>query len=56
MPYSADLSPLVSDPHHAVRERAPRRRSWFYRFFIAPFSDMDHRAVHKAAQKLAARN
>lgn len=52
---SADLSSLVAaEAHHGWGREPARRRSWFYRFFIAPFIDMDHRAVHKAAQKAMA--
>jgi len=50
---SAELSALVAVEHHGWGREQPRRRSWFYRFFVAPFVDMDHRAVHKAAQKSA---
>jgi hypothetical protein len=50
---SAELSALVAVEQHGWGREQPRRRSWFYRFFIAPFVDMDHRAVHKAAQKSA---
>jgi len=51
---SADLSALVTEAHHGWSREPVRRRSWFYRFFVAPFVDMDHRAVHKAAQKAMA--
>ena len=38
--------------HHVIgREPAPRRRSWFYRFFVAPFADMDHREVYRQQQR-----
>jgi hypothetical protein len=51
---SADLSILaIAEAHHGWGREPVRRRSWFYRFFVAPFVDMDHRAVHKAAQKAA---
>jgi hypothetical protein len=50
---SADLSSVAAhaEAHHSWGREPVRRRSWFYRFFIAPFVDMDHRAVHRAAQK-----
>jgi hypothetical protein len=52
---SADLSALAAaEAHHGWGREPVRRRSWFYRFFVAPFIDMDHRAVHKAAQKAMA--
>jgi hypothetical protein len=29
----------------------PLRRSWFYRVFVAPFTDMDERAVYTQDQR-----
>lgn len=39
---------IAASRRSRIAERAlpnPGRRSWFYRVFIAPFADMDHRAV-----------
>jgi len=47
---------IITASHHPqiAEPTLPRaRRSWFFRFFIAPFADMDQRAVWRK-QKLQA--
>ncbi len=50
---SAIATDIVASPRRASEREMdrPRRRSWLYRFFIAPFTDIDERAAYASSRK-----
>jgi len=55
MPPSSSDSPALylAGLHRALDGELvrPLRRSWFYRVFVVPFTDLDERAVYTQKQK-----